>query len=72
MHYCHGGSFPKVTSELISKRRFPKVSKLQQSILWSQSAYKDNHFSESFVDGPPWQTKCSAASWSALIVSVTE
>ena len=41
-------------------------------MLRSQSAYFRNHSSRRwFVDSPRWQTKCSAASWSALIAFET-
>ena len=41
-------------------------------MLRSQSAYFRNGSSRRwFVDGPRWQTKCSAGSWSALIACET-
>ena len=81
VHYCHRVTFPKVTS-----KKHQNILRSQSAFLVFRKWVSNNRVyfgvnqhtkttisvSESFVDGPRWQTKCSAASWlswSALIAT---
>ena len=78
VHYCHRVTFPKVTS-----KKHQNILRSQSAYLVFRKWVSNNRVyfgvnqhtkitisvSESFVDGPRWQTKCSAASWSALIAT---
>ena len=78
VHYCHRVTFPKVTS-----KKHQNILRSQSAYLVFRKWVSNNRVyfgvnqhtkitisvSGSFVDGPRWQTKCSAASWSDLIAT---